>query len=98
MLGGVLAALAVAQLARREHSLQELLGVLLDHLPNAHAFDNVSADANDFHVWGSVQPRMARITRIEQGQADFIRVIRAIRGSILHSTARTHDSKTFLIL
>src|SRR5262245_14101700 len=49
LLGSALPRLAIADLARRVHPLQETLAVLLDHLGDAHAFHDVGADAENLH-------------------------------------------------
>src|SRR5262249_46458518 len=49
VLGGVLAALTVADLPPGVDARQEQLAVLLDHAPDAQTFHDVGADSNDFH-------------------------------------------------
>src|SRR5206468_1652394 len=62
MLDRVLARLAVADLLLRIHSAQEQLAVLLDHLADARALDDIGADSQNEHTrtirmrWG---PRRA---------------------------------------
>ena len=49
MLGGMLLSLAIAGFARREHPCQKKLAMLFDHLPDAHAFNDVATDAQNLH-------------------------------------------------
>src|SRR5207302_817061 len=50
MLDGVFALLAVADLPVGVHPRQEHFAVLFDHAADAQAFDDIGADAKDFHV------------------------------------------------
>src|SRR5262249_2844981 len=49
MLRRPLPRLAVADLPLRVHAPQKQLAMLLDHVADAHAFDDVCTDSNDFH-------------------------------------------------
>src|SRR5262245_58495746 len=48
--GGLLRALAVAYLAFGVDARQKQLPVAVDHPPDAHALDDVGADADDVHI------------------------------------------------
>ncbi len=77
VLDGVLPSLAVADLALGVDAAEEQLAVVLDHLADSRALDDVGADPQDFHAGppsatdGSGRPRPAGTSRRDRRDLEF---------------------------